>query len=165
MLWLIVASIGMLGMLYEDIRFRLVHVYWYPVVVPGLLGLALEAQVFYTVLQQTGQNMLFISLLLFVLTLYFSIKEKKLVNLFANYMGWGDVLFFLSAVVYFPLDHYILFFIITVLVALLLTPIFYRLQGKDRHIPLAGIQAGCLMLYCWLQYFGLFSLPHVFMLE
>ncbi|NQD72699.1 hypothetical protein HP439_18405 [Sphingobacterium shayense] len=159
MILLGIAMLGGVGLAWEDFKHRTVHLWWYIILAIGLAGLILMQGSYGGWLLTTVINLLFVLVLLLILTIYFSIKEKKLVNLFVRHLGWGDVLFFLVITPYFSLMQYILFTVASLIIALLLTPIIFRLQGKNRHVPLAGIQATCLVVYLPLAFFELFSLP------
>lgn len=139
----------------EDFKWRMVHVIWYLMLSVGLAGMSITALGVSEMLYTVAWNMGFVFLLLFILTLYLSAKERKLVLPFDSYLGWGDVLFFVCIALYLDLGAYILFMIFSLLVALVLTPFIYRWQGKEKHVPLAGIQAICLVLYLPLTYFKL----------
>lgn len=82
-------------------------------------------------------NMLFFIVTLIILVLYMSLKNKKFINPFQNYFGFGDVLFYLSIAPLFLLYNYIIFFIISLLFSILLQFIFHR-NKKSSTIPLAG---------------------------
>ncbi|HWZ23379.1 MAG TPA: hypothetical protein VNW06_12030 [Cytophagaceae bacterium] len=85
-----------------------------------------------------------------------SIKEKRLVAVTSNWLGWGDVLFWLSITFMFSFTAYLVFF----LVSLVLGIVFYtmtkilNLKSEQTTIPLAGIQAFCLILFLFLYLLG-----------
>ncbi|WP_437921182.1 hypothetical protein [Sphingobacterium sp. LRF_L2] len=162
MLWLGIAIVAALGIAWEDFRWRMVHLWWYPMLLIGLCGLSMRFIGIYELLLQMGFNLVFVGLLLLLLTLYFSVKEGKLVFIFDRYLGWGDVLFFLAITPYFDLQEYILFTILTLIVSLIFTPLFFHIQGKDQHIPLAGMQSACLLLYLPATFWGWFALSNLF---
>lgn len=161
MIWLIIAVTGATGIVWEDCKYRLVHVWWYIVLLIGLVGVTFTVRRTEELLLSTGMNLLFVFLLIILLTGYFSVRHRRWINLFDRYIGWGDILFFLVVAVYFTLEHYILFTIVTLILALCISPMIFWLQGKERHVPLAGIQAACLAIYLPLCYFGWYTLPAV----
>lgn len=69
------------------------------------------------------------------------IKEKRMVNPFENHIGIGDLLFFIVATLSFQFGWFIIFMIGSLLFSLLAVPFVFLTQGKDRHIPLAGLQS------------------------
>lgn len=159
MIWFVVAMIGACGIALEDLKWRMVHLWWYLALSVGLIGLSITSKGTMDTLYIVIWNIGFILLLLLILTVYLSLKDRKPVFPFDRYLGWGDVLFFVCVALYFDLATYILFMILSLIVALILTPLIYWWQGKEKHVPLAGIQAVCLMLYLPATHFKLFHLP------
>jgi hypothetical protein len=100
------------------------------------------------VVQNSLLNFAFIALQLLGIVLYFSIKQGRWVNITSSYLGWGDILFFLSITTLFPFVNYIAFYLLSLVVTLLLYPLLYVLSKNKMgiQIPLAGIQAGVLWL-------------------
>ncbi len=157
MIWLVIALLGCTAIAVEDFCNRMVHFAWYILLMIGILGYSLKRIDLNAFIENTILCFAFIAFLMLLLTLYFSIKEKKLVNLFSQYLGLGDMLFFIVTGFYFDIISYILFFIASLFISLLLTPIIFKFQGKENHIPLAGLQSVCFTLYITLDYFKLFS--------
>lgn len=84
-------------------------------------------------------NFLFLSFMLFSLTVYVSLKEGKLTNITKGFFGLGDILFLVAIVPLFPLQFYILFFTAGTIVTLLLHLIIQRILVKGQEtIPYAG---------------------------
>ncbi|TYR36350.1 hypothetical protein FXV77_10605 [Sphingobacterium phlebotomi] len=158
MIWFVIAMIGACGIALEDFKWRMVHIWWYLVLSVGLGGLSIALKGTMDTLSMVIWNVGFILLLLLILTVYLSLKERKLVFLFDRYLGWGDVFFFVCVALYLDLATYITFLIISLIAALIIAPVIFKWQGKDKHIPLAGIQAICLMLYLPMVHFDLFPL-------
>lgn len=161
MIWLVITLVGCTAIAVEDFRNRMVHFAWYILLMIGILGYSLKRIDLNAFMGNTILCFAFIAFLMLLLTLYFSIKEKKLVNLFSQYLGLGDMLFFIVTGFYFDIISYILFFIASLFISLLLTPIIFKFQGKENHIPLAGLQSVCFALYITLDYFKLFSFKEV----
>lgn len=95
-----------------------------------------------------GWNLLFISSQLLFLTIYCSLKEKKIVNIADRYLGWGDILFFIPLCFLFTTIWLLPFYLFS-LIAVLLVFLIVQLWKKDKNrtIPLAGGQAVCLMVW------------------
>jgi hypothetical protein len=84
-------------------------------------------------------NLAFIALQLLALTLYISVKNKKIVNIADSHMGLGDILFFAVITTAFSPVNFIIFYT----AALLLTFISYVIyisinKSGSKEIPLAG---------------------------
>ena len=96
-------------------------------------------------------NGLFFGLQLLVLTLYFSIKNKQLVNITNRQLGLGDILFFLPLSGFFSLFKLLPFLLITLvfsIIAVLLLP------KHQQNIPLAGLLAIGMLIVLGLEWFG-----------
>lgn len=77
-----------------------------------------------------------------IITLYFSLKEKRWVNLFKGYLGPGDFLFLIASAFLFSPVNYLLFYMCSLTIVLAWEIIRrFLLRTEDRKIPLAGIQA------------------------
>jgi hypothetical protein len=96
----------------------------------------------YSLLISSGTNLFFLLVQLVLLTLYFSIKRRKLVNISSELLGWGDVLFCVVACFLFSPVNYLFFYTGSSFLAILLV-VAGRLWNKlfFQTIPLAGIQA------------------------
>jgi len=99
-----------------------------------------------------GLNLIFVIVVMSVLFLYVSIREKKLTNIFENHFGIGDVLFFIAVSPLFSTTNFVLFFIS----GMILSGIFHLAISQMGHyvaksttektIPLAGYLAVYVLL-------------------
>jgi hypothetical protein len=97
------------------------------------------------VLKDAGYALTFLSLQLLILSIYFSAKHKKLVNITREYLGWGDILFLLSLVFYLSPGNYVFFYIASLILVLFYVLLINLTSDEaDKHIPLAGLQAALL---------------------
>jgi hypothetical protein len=90
-------------------------------------------------------NSSFLSIQILCLSLYFSLKEQRWVNIFSRYFGLGDLLFLVGIMPYFTFINYIAFYLLSLL-AVMLTCLFFT-KGFKAKIPLAGLQAIVFGLY------------------
>jgi hypothetical protein len=98
-------------------------------------------------------NGLFIGFQYLVLTIYFSIKERKLVQIIDRWIGLGDWLFFIGLATLFSPVHYIMFFIFSILLILVVFLILKNTILKQvKTIPLAGAMSLVYTL-TWLFFF------------
>lgn len=95
--------------------------------------------------QEIGCNAAFFLVILSVLIVYMSVKQQRFSNPFQNYFGLGDLLFYLSVTPLFLLRNYILFFILSMLFAIMLQ-LLLRKKMQDNTIPLAGFSSLFLIL-------------------
>jgi len=92
-------------------------------------------------------NLFFLIIQFLFIALYFSLRRGRYTPVMDHMIGWGDALFLTSIAFIIPPLTYI-FFYVTSLFLVLAGWLCYRYfsRGKDRHIPLAGLQA-LLMLF------------------
>lgn len=86
--------------------------------------------------------MLFLLPQFLLLTFYFCLKQRRWVNITDGLLGWGDVLLLASIGFYLSLPVFVLFYLSSLVLVVLAWFIWQSLvKNKDRHIPLAGMQA------------------------
>ncbi len=136
---------------YQDFRF--LSISWWTI--PALIILATYSGVMQIGAKQlvitTAINLGFVLLQVIVLTLYFSIKKKHLVKITQQYLGIGDILFFIFLTICFEPLHFVLFFVMSLLVVII---VFFLLKSiqvyKKQHIPLAGAMGFLYVLFLFL---------------
>jgi len=102
----------------------------------------------------------FIVLQLVLVSVYFSVRQKKFVNLTDRLLGMGDILFLLSIVFYLSVLNFLFFYVISLVISLVVWIIWQMIaERKTKHIPLAGLQAMIFMLFLTGDWWGgLFNL-------
>lgn len=138
-----IISMGLLGVIfYQDLKFKAVTWIIFPVVASVFLVYNLYCNPFEIVVLNSATNIGFIIIQLLLLTLYFSIKAKKIVNIAQQSLGWGDILFLLAVCLLLPPNTFFLYYIIS-LIIIVLKEIVTRMIFKkySDKIPLAGLQA------------------------
>jgi hypothetical protein len=133
----------LIGILLQDFWFRAVHWLFFPLLTFGLFSLQLlETREPGAAFRQTGVNMVFLTLIFTLLTLYFSIREKKLINISKGMLGWADILFLVAIAFYLSVMNYLFFYIASMLLTLLLWLLYKGItRNKSKQIPLAGFQS------------------------
>src|SRR5690606_25664038 len=91
-------------------------------------------------------NCLFFVLVFCVLCFYVSVKEKKIINPFTSYFGLGDFMPYLAITPLFNLKNYIIFFIFSMLWALIIHIPLTKYIKKVTTVPLAGYTSLLLQL-------------------
>ncbi len=120
---------------YQDFKDRSIHLAWLIAVFLCAIALLwIQGQA----LSDLISPVLFVIIVLFVLWIYLSLKQKRFLNPLKNHIGLGDVFFFLAITPLFNLHNYMLFFITGMLLSLIVSGLFTK---KNRMIPLAGILA------------------------
>nr|WP_157247375.1 hypothetical protein [Pedobacter panaciterrae] len=103
-------------------------------------------------LTDAGYGLLFLTAQLFVLSIYFSARHKKIINITDNYLGWGDVLFLIAIPFYLSPVNYVLFYIVSLILVLLYAITTAKITTNNKHIPLAGLQAALLGIAMIIDY-------------
>jgi hypothetical protein len=89
-----------------------------------------------------GINFMLVAVNLLCVTLFISIKEKRFTNILKDYLGLGDVLFFLVLTVVFSPFNFIFFYLGSILLtALIYGALILFNKEKKMLIPLAGIMS------------------------
>jgi hypothetical protein len=139
----------------EDMRCRSVHWFWFPLLAVLLIALNhLEDQTTSQMLTSSSLNVAFLLVQLLLVTIYFSVKRGKMINITKGLLGWGDILFIVTMALYFPFINFIFFHVISLIVVLISWLIYIKLNSKrHHHVPLAGLQAVSfallLLISCW----------------
>ena len=119
--------------IYEDFKYRAIHWVWLiiftflilffkPLIVPNILI-----------------NLLLLGIQLICLTLYFSIKKNQLVNITKEFLGIGDILFFIPLTLLFTPENFIWFFICSLTFTLLFVALQKVIFNSHKNtIPLAA---------------------------
>jgi len=132
----------LLIMFVQDIKYRGISWYLFP-------GLAILLIVFNTFLstEEVIINSIFILIVLSMLTLWFSVKKGKYVNVLHNHLGTGDILFLICISLYFSPVNFFFFYLITLLIISLITGLHLLWsRPKILTIPLCGLQGMMLLI-------------------
>lgn len=127
----------------QDIRSR--SVYWiaFPLLAASLVLLRyLQVRSVAATWQPALFNLGFVLLQLLLVTIYFSVKNKKWININEQMLGGGDILFILCICFYLSFLNFLFFYILSLL-AILLSWFIWQLirMNQQKNIPLAGLQA------------------------
>ncbi len=132
----------LLFLFYQDLRYRAVYWLIFPVLVLLLVAFTLTKSISGSFLLNSGLNLGFVFVQLLLLSLYFSIRNKRWVDITREYLGWGDVLFLICIAFYLSPLNYLLFYICSLLLVLLVSAASIWKRGAGEYkIPLAGLQA------------------------
>lgn len=92
-------------------------------------------------------NVGFVLIQLLLLSLYFSLKNKRLINIVDRYLGLGDILFFIVLCAVFSPVNFILFYLFSLTITLMSIVIYTVIsRHQTPAIPLAGAMAALLIL-------------------
>ncbi len=135
----IILIICCLAIIYQDFKHRSIYWFWIPILLVSLLGKLLVGQeyTFFTTDLPLNLAMLFANGL--VVTIYFSLKQRRWINLMDTYIGKGDVYLFLVMALAFPFQQFIIFFIASLLLSLMVYSFQMTLKiSSQPTIPLAA---------------------------
>lgn len=127
----------------QDVKHRVVSWVLFPVLLVLLafgrwLGGVDYQQFFY----QSFANLLFLLVQLAAVNIYFSVKQRRWVNITDGMLGWGDILFLSTIAFYFPPHLFILFYLCSLLVVIIAWSLWKRFtDSSTEQIPLAGLQS------------------------
>jgi hypothetical protein len=127
----------------QDLRSRSVYWFWFPVLLVLFIAAGILQYRSFTAIGETAFiNCVFLALQFLLVSLYFSLKNRKWVNVTTGLLGWGDILLLLSVAFYLSVLNFLLFYMVSLIGALLTWLIWQAIADqKDKHIPLAGLQA------------------------
>jgi hypothetical protein len=142
-------AIVLLFVFIQDIKNRSIHIIL-PVLVFGIAMVINYLSVDLN-FKDIAYNSAFILINIIGIVIYFSIKNKALINPIDTVLGLGDVVFFIAITPLFSFRTYILFFIIGLMFSLIAHGV-YTLFAKSKTIPLAGYLALFLILNLFIKY-------------
>ncbi|MBN8696063.1 MAG: hypothetical protein J0L87_06000 [Bacteroidetes bacterium] len=152
---LLIVLLGVIA--FQDFKFRAISWYLLPLILFLLLykGLCiLENEV---LVKNSSFNLAFVIIQFVGLTVYMSIKNKKIVNIVNSYIGLGDLLFFVVICVAFSPFNFILFFVVSNILTLIIFTIYKIFISRTvEEIPLAGAQS---IMFQLLIFYNMFISP------
>jgi len=145
MLWLkLLIIMTLTAIAFEDFRFRRVRLIFYLMLFVFVSVYRIRTEALESIFLFLCLNLTYLALLLFVCACYVNLKTGSFKGL-GGYIGVGDILFLIALAGWFELIQYILFNVISFVVALVTHTVFKRFSFYHdwATIPLAGIQAVC----------------------
>jgi hypothetical protein len=127
----------------QDIKHRAVYWFLFPGLMVSFLALQfLQGSRPAGIWQPALVNVVFLLIQLVVVSAYFSVKNKKWINITDGLLGWGDILFLFSLCFYLSVLNFLFFFVAS-LVLVIVIWLIWRVTTKhpDKHVPLAGLQS------------------------
>lgn len=145
---LVIGLLGILGVsAFQDFRYRAISWINFPLLFALCIMLGILDQGLWHMLYNLLYIFLFVVLQLLLVTLYFSIRKARIINIVNNYLGIGDILFLLAISPIFTLSHFIVFVVFSLCLTLILFSIIELLKLKRKPtIPLAGFLAAILIV-------------------
>jgi len=147
----------------QDLKDRSAYLLLFPfLAVLFLTSRLVQHQSIAEILWTISINVLFFATQLLIISIYFSIKNRRWVNITIELLGWGDILFLLSTTFYLSILSFLFFYITSLLGSLLIWLIWQAIsKKKTKQIPLAGFQAFLLTIFLstdwWVLHLGMTS--------
>jgi len=148
--WLIVMTI-------QDFKYRAIVWYAFPIgfIIIASYGLNQSdyGQLYRNILINAG----FVTFQLAMVTVYYTLKNKKFTNIFKKHIGIGDLLFLMLITPAFSPGNFIVFIMLSNFITLLSAFIFILFR-ELKQIPLAGAMASILFFVLIVSLFFDFDL-------
>lgn len=152
---LLAISLPLVFIIYEDFKYRAIHWIWLVLFTSLILWLYPLNKI------HVVANLLIIGIQLMGLTVYFSLKSRKLINLTKKFLGIGDILFFIPLCLLFTPENLVWFFVSSLIFTLLGFLIQqFIFPSKKNTIPLAAWMSIALIIVFALSSFYSFNLNH-----
>lgn len=136
----IIIVLLLLLIVWQDFKYRLISWPLIPLIFISFLAKGFFIKPFAELTNYTVINACFIALQLAILTLYISLKNKKITNIINSQLGLGDILFFIAITIAFSPFNFILFYISGLIFSLLCYQLFLKIKtSATKEIPLAGL--------------------------
>ncbi|HVD97204.1 MAG TPA: hypothetical protein VNB90_03295 [Cytophagaceae bacterium] len=139
-------------LLVDDFKYRAVRWWLFPL----LIALAPAIEYYNLKFKDIVFNGCFVLIQLAMLSIYFSIKERKFTNITHRYLGWGDILFWIILCLLLSPLNFVLFFLFSMIIVTFVFSLwkFFNVQPDQPTIPLAGIQAMALLIVWAIVFFS-----------
>ncbi|HEY4784841.1 MAG TPA: hypothetical protein VIH57_02275 [Bacteroidales bacterium] len=124
---------------FQDFRFRAISIWTLPLIVILIVIINLQVTTARILFMNALVNILVFAIQLILVTIYFSLKHRKITNIVNRYLGLGDILFIcVMGLMFSPLLFMI--FLVTGLITVGLGYMLWRLMvtNTSSAIPLAG---------------------------
>lgn len=133
----------LLFIFFQDIKLRAVYWFLFPIVLALSFWIGME--------NNNLENILFsLSFFIFAmgfLTLYMSIRQRKIINITKGFFSWGDILFLIAIIPLFSFHLYLLFFTLGTIMTLVVHGIVLIVSKGEKTIPFAGYMSVFLTSY------------------
>jgi len=145
-IFFLLSIIGCLTIIaFQDFSQRSVTLWVLVVLLAASSGLSWTESNWNSLLHKTYPTAGFLILVLAVLLLYYRIKGQKIKDVVDQKLGMGDILFLAAVIPLFSLTGFIVFFLSSLIIILIGALVYEKTTRKGTLIPLAGLQALCLI--------------------
>jgi hypothetical protein len=138
---------------YQDFKFRAVTWFFFPLLAAILIGESMYHEIWSITVEYFIINASFMIIQLLTVTLYLSFRHRSFIRIWHQYLGLGDILFLFILCFFFSPINLIIFYLSSLIIAILVTLVLRRSYSSFSLIPLAGIQSALLTLLIMLNIF------------
>jgi Flp pilus assembly protein protease CpaA len=136
---LIILLFTLITISFQDLKNRLISWWLLPLLLLSLAFVSTSSSLSIRI-EYALVNLGFLLAQYLLLSLYFIVKHKKWINIADQFLGWGDIIFFMVLVVGFSPLHFILLFVSGLLFSILAFVIYKWIALiKQTSVPLAGL--------------------------
>lgn len=141
----------------QDLKSRSVYWFLFPVLVILFFAISLlQHRSFAEILQPAWMILSFLAIQLLLVSAYFSIKNRRWINITDELLGWGDILLLLSIAFYLSVLNFLFFYLASLVLSLTSWLIWKLVSAREsKQIPLAGFQAIGLAVFLMCDWYGL----------
>jgi hypothetical protein len=133
--------------IYQDFKYRAIVWIAFPLLFTSFLISTVIKVGISQFTEYAVYNFNFLVMLFLGITLYFSVKARKVINLTKGYFGWADILFLACLAVLFSPLNFLLFFHLSIFLMIVAVLLFRIVKNKKfNSIPYAGMQALVLLV-------------------
>lgn len=135
---------------FQDVRDRAIYIWCFPVLLVAFVGTRILSGILWVNMAVDAiKCLMFVVFQLIMLTIYFSIKNKRLTNIASGLLGWGDILFLFCTAFYLSFVNFIGFYLISLLLTVVLWLSWQATRKNQAYakVPLAGFQALFLLFF------------------
>jgi len=142
---------------FQDFRHRAISWLLIPVLFFGFVFIALKTMEWDDYWRESLFNLCYILLVVVLLTVYLSLKNKKFVNIVNSFLGIADILFFAVLAVAFSPFNFEIFFLSSGILTSVIYGLLIYFKNVNPEVPLAGTMASMLLVVMILN----FCLPNM----
>jgi len=121
----------------QDLKMRAVYCFLFPI----LLGGSIWYNIQNISMQSLTWNLAFIVFALSMLTVYISVKQRKLTAIWNGFFSIGDILFLIAIIPLLPFHTYLMYFTIGTICSLIFHAIAMLFFRDNKTVPFAGYMA------------------------
>ena len=126
---------------WQDLKERAVSWYFFPMLFVLVFFYRIPSIGLERIIEITGINTLFLFIQLVMVSLYFSLKNREWVNITKEHLGIGDVLFLFVITPLLTPVLYVLFYLSSLFLIVVVAMFMKVIKKYQKTIPLAGLQA------------------------